>query len=178
MKHLQWLSYLTPGEQILFCKNLVNVSASIKIGTYSSIAEYFIFESKDWTTFVGGSFNWGNTPEGHEYWSLIFRRSFHIESHRDLHPNAGVWQLLKMPYRLQVAFLKNLSNIGGTGSIFENKKVLTSRDCSKTMRWPIARFLLSEFDNFESFLVNSFEWEKAPEKRYFWEQLSTHRKYK
>jgi hypothetical protein len=177
MKNLQWLSYLTTGEQVLFCKNLVNLSAKIKIKVYASIAHYFIDRPRNWDGFISGGFVWSSSPEGHDYWSLIGDRD-PIMLDCDIHPDAGVWQLLKMPYRLQVTFLKNLSSIPGTGCIYENKKTLIVDDVSTTKMWPISRYLLSEFNSFESFLVNSFEWERAPEKRYFWEQLSTHRKYK
>jgi hypothetical protein len=178
MKNLQWLSYLTTGEQVLFCKNLVNLSAKIKTKVYASIAEYLIDTPRNWDGFIGGGFVWEGSPEGHDYWSLIANRDYPTEFIQDIHPDAGVWQLLKMPYRLQVTFLKNLSSIPGTGCIYENKKTLIVDDVSTTKMWPISRYLLSEFNSFESFLVNSFEWERAPEKRYFWEQLSTHRKYK
>lgn len=63
-KGIEWLSMMSKEEQVLFLKNLNNVS-KIKISTYL-MADY-----KTFRPFILNAFSWRRTPEGSDYWMEI-----------------------------------------------------------------------------------------------------------
>ena len=66
-KGIEWLSMMSKEEQVLFLKNLNNVS-KIKISNYL-MADYKTFRQ-----FIICSFGWGETTEGVDFWSEICTR--------------------------------------------------------------------------------------------------------
>ena len=71
----------------------------------------------------------------------------------------GLHWLGKMPYKYQVLFLKRLSETAPA-------------EIGKKEPPTISDYLSREFRSFETFLLNSFSWEKTPEGHHYWNEMS------
>jgi len=60
----------------------------------------------------------------------------------------GLYYLNKLPYAVQVKYLKNLDNVGS-----------------------ISFFLQSKFQSFEVFMKRGFVWNSTPEGRQYWSDI-------
>jgi hypothetical protein len=71
---VHWLGLLSKEDQILFCKNRVNLGANHAdhLPFYKlTIAQYLNTEFSSFTQFIDYAFSWEDTPEGHRYWADI-----------------------------------------------------------------------------------------------------------
>jgi hypothetical protein len=178
MRNILWLSYLSPEEQIAFCKNLVNglhIKSMIRIIPSHSIGHWLAETNNNWYNFIGSNFDWSATSEGPDYWLEICNRT-HPEFVGDIAYNAGLTHLIKMPYRMQVQFLRNLSTVNATGGFWSGDRRISSLEIDKPF-WPIDIYLLGSFHSFEEFITNSFIWTLSPERRSYWEGIANCTEY-
>lgn len=71
---LHWLGLLSKEDQILFCKNRVNLGPGTAdyLPSYKlTIAQYLNMEFSSFAQFIDYAFSWEDTPEGHRYWADI-----------------------------------------------------------------------------------------------------------
>lgn len=75
-KGIEWLGQLSKEEQILFCKNRVNLGRFSLVTTFGklTIAGYLSAEFSSFQEFIDYAFEWAKTPEGYEYWMQISLR--------------------------------------------------------------------------------------------------------
>ena len=60
-KGIEYLAMLSKEEQVLFLKNLNNISNK-------KISTYLLGEHDSYHSFITGSFTFAHSPEGHDYW--------------------------------------------------------------------------------------------------------------
>ena len=160
MKGLQWLNALSPKNQVGLLRGFRLAPntrwSSGRMGPDLNIPSDLLLHGFDTMyDFINDSIVWHQTEEDSDYWGLIASDESY-ENYRcpwlgGISKNAGVMALAHLDIEDQFGFLKNLTNIG---------------------RRPIAPYLMSEFDCFESFIDEAFVWDITPEGREHWNGLA------
>lgn len=65
-KGVEWLAMLSKENQVLFCRNRVNVRDFNQ--SIVPIAEYLNAEYPSFDAFLRKAFVWQLSPQGHDYW--------------------------------------------------------------------------------------------------------------
>ncbi len=75
---VEWLATMPYKYQVLFLKRLSETTSMTPLSTSPhTISEYLNRRFESFYSFMGNSFNWEKTPEGHKWWSdLAFYQKY------------------------------------------------------------------------------------------------------
>jgi hypothetical protein len=153
---IYWLDNLTGEEQVQFCKNRVNLRSHSRIFQKETIAEYLLSEFDTFSTFIDSGFVWSLSTEPEGFWMEMSQRNDSgsmVMDSRSL-TGSGIMYLAKLPYNLQVLYLKRFSESTEDGGI------------------TISRHLLSALLSYNKFVSAGFTWSDTPEGYGFWKKVS------